>query len=154
MRSAVFYKSRPEATTSWRPPAFDAVSKGVAEVTAGFDEVRDSADKLRATVEWSDRLQRSLEALNARCLSQLQCLEKEGPPQAYGNLSAWLQDTLCRTPTAAQGQLNSARKLEQLPPPPPPSGPAISVPSKPRSSARRWRSRRRPAWTPSRWRSR
>jgi hypothetical protein len=115
MRSGVFYRTEHEATTNWRPEPFDAVSKGVVEVHACFEKVRGSADRLRATVEWSARVQRSLEALNARCLSQLERFEKESPPEASENLSAWLQDTLCLTPAAAESQLNTARKLEQLP---------------------------------------
>ena len=95
MRSGVFFRTEHEATTNWRPEPFDAVSKGVVEVHAGFEEVRGSADRLRATVEWSAHVQRSLEALNARCLSQLQRLEKESPPRPLKTSRPG-----CRTPSA------------------------------------------------------
>src|SRR5262245_10554585 len=100
-------------SASSRPP-FSTVEDCLDQIHADGPEQL-SSDSLRQPILWFVTQQRTLEAISARWLAELDRREQQAPPDPSASCVAWLQDSLHLSNSAAYSQLRSARKLEQLP---------------------------------------
>ena len=104
----------PPGPSAYSHPPFSSVEMGLAQIEAeGPDQL--SADSLRDDLEWLSRVQRSVEAMCAIWLAELDRREREAPAPHSSSCVQWLEDTLHLTPNAAYAQLRTARQLEHLP---------------------------------------
>ena len=74
-----------------------------------------SPHTLRWELRWLARMQRRFEAASARWVAELGRAEQEQPPPPGKRCSDFLRETLHVTPGTADGQVRTARRLEELP---------------------------------------
>ena len=94
-----------------RQPPFSTVEAGLDEIGAADLRALPS-ERLRADLLWMARQQRALEAMQARCLAEL---DRRQPELPDGEATLWLQHNLRVTSNAAYAQVRTARQLEGLP---------------------------------------
>lgn len=104
----------PPGPDAYCHPPFASVESGLAQIEAEGPEGL-SADLLRDDLEWLARVQRSVEAMSAHWLAELDRREEEAPAHLYSCCTDWLQEKLHLTPNAAYAQVRTARQLEHLP---------------------------------------
>src|SRR5499427_5434138 len=106
------------STGGYVPPSFASVEEGLAVIDGGGPENLTS-DTLREDLKWFTIQQRTLEAMSARWLGELNRREEQASAHdsADGCFSRarWLRETLKLTPNQAYAQVRTARMLEQLP---------------------------------------
>src|SRR5215469_8195146 len=106
------------SSDSYVPPRFACVEEGLALIDGGGPENLTS-DTLREDLKWFTIQQRTLEAMSARWLGELNRREEQASAHdsADGCFSRarWLRETLKLTPNQAYAQVRTARMLEQLP---------------------------------------
>ena len=96
------------------PPSFASVEEGLAVIDRGGPE-KLTSDTLREDLKWFTIQQRTLEAMSARWLGELDRREQQAPADDFHSCTRWLSETLKLTPNAAYAQVRTARMLEQLP---------------------------------------
>ena len=96
-------------------PPFSTIRQGLADLAdAGPEHL--SKDSLREDLRWLAEVQRSVEALSARWLAELDRRTQEQPwTECDGSLTEWLGKALRLTPGAAYAQVRTARTLDALP---------------------------------------
>src|SRR5262249_23677780 len=100
------------------PPSFASVEEGLAAIDRGGPENLTS-DSLREDLKWFTIQQRTLEAMSARWLGELDRREQQASADDsrddFFSCTRWLSETLKLTPNQAYAQVRTARMLEQLP---------------------------------------
>jgi len=114
------------------PPSFASVEEGLAVIDRGGPE-KLTSDTLREDLKWFTIQQRTLEAMSARWLGELDRREQQAPDDDFHSCTRWLSETLKLTPNAAYAcvrgpheiavvgcgfrgvDVRTARMLEQLP---------------------------------------
>ena len=96
-------------------PPFSTIRQGLADLADEGPEHL-SKDSLREDLRWLAEAQRSVEALSARWLAELDRRTQEQPwTECDGSLTEWLGKALQLTPGAAYAQVRTARTLDALP---------------------------------------
>src|SRR5215472_16008701 len=136
-----------QGANAYDAPPFSTVTENLSLIDKGGPEQL-STDSLHSDLEWFASVQRSLDALSARWLAELDRRQHEDDdPDPAGPCVQWLHERLHLTPNAAYAQLSLARLLELLPR----CAAARSAPSSRGSSPAPWSTSRRPAWTLPSW---
>src|SRR5215475_8367666 len=94
--SELFY----EGSGGYVPPSFASVEEGLAVIDRGGPESLTS-DTLREDLKWFTIQQRTLEAMSARWLGELDRREQQAPDDDFHSCTRWLSETLKLTPNAA-----------------------------------------------------
>src|SRR5215813_10123125 len=106
------------STGGYVPPSFASVEEGLAVIDRGGPENLTS-DTLREDLKWFTIQQRTLEAMSARWLGELDRREQQASADDsrddFFSCTRWLSETLKLTPNQAYAQVRTARMLEQLP---------------------------------------
>ncbi|HKA09890.1 MAG TPA: DUF222 domain-containing protein [Candidatus Dormibacteraeota bacterium] len=108
--SELFY----EGSGGYVPPSFASVEEGLAVIDRGGPENL-TTNTLREDLKWFTIQQRTLEAMSARWLGELDRREQQAPDDDFHSCTRWLSETLKLTPNAAYAHVRTARMLEQLP---------------------------------------
>src|SRR5262245_59662857 len=103
-----------EGSGGYVPPSFASVEEGLAVIDRGGPE-KLTSDTLREDLKWFTIQQRTLEAMSARWLGELDRREQQAPDDDFHSCTRWLSETLKLTPNAAYACVRTARMLEQLP---------------------------------------
>src|SRR5215472_15276063 len=111
--STLFY----EGSRGYVPPSFASVEEGLAVIDRGGPENLTS-DTLREDLNWFTIQQRTLEAMSARWLGELDRREQQASAHDSADdcfsCARWLSETLRLTANQAYAQVRTARMLEQL----------------------------------------
>src|SRR5262249_46739562 len=102
--SELFY----EGSGGYVPPSFASLEEGLAVIDRGGPENLTS-DTLREDLKWFTIQQRTLEAMSARWLGELDRREQQAPPDDHHFCTRWLSETLKLTPSQAYAQVRTAR---------------------------------------------
>src|SRR5215831_17326939 len=104
---------QPRHPEPYLQPPFAPVERGLFLIDArGLEEL--TTDRLRDDLKWLVRQQRSLEAISARWLAELDG-RREPSPGDPERCTQWLADTFQLTAGAAYSQLRTVRVLDHLP---------------------------------------
>src|SRR5262245_2555332 len=102
--SELFY----EGSGGYVPPSFASVEEGLAVIDRGSPESLTS-DTLREDLKWFTIQQRTLEAMSARWLGELDRREQQASADDsrddFFSCTRWLSETLKLTPNAAYAQV-------------------------------------------------
>jgi len=106
-----------EGSGGYVPPSFASVEEGLAVIDRGGPENLTS-DTVREDLKWFTIQQRTLEAMSAHWLGELDRREEQasahGSADGCFSCARWLSETLKLTPNQAYAQVRTARMLEQL----------------------------------------
>jgi hypothetical protein len=92
-----------------REPPFTDIENGLSAIEALGPE-RTSTDSLREDIRWLTKIQRSVEAITARWVAELDDRPPHGDP-----CHLWMERALQLTPGAAPAQIRTAHRLATLP---------------------------------------
>jgi hypothetical protein len=95
-------------------PPLSHVQEGL-QLLENADPDQLTSETLREDLECFVRVQRRFEALTARWLAAIDRRHQADPPQYEDQLQFWLQEKFNLSQSAANGQIRTARQLEQLP---------------------------------------